>query len=145
MKFKNTRWAEQLNRLSELEDGWLDGDDGTAISDQALTVADKILHALDSPTLSAPGLFASVEEGGGISMGWVDYRNMRTTGDFNSVTCHLTNDCGNYDIAILEHRPEAGMASHPDSFQDTNLETTSFEEALEFLRNNLERLGFYSA
>lgn len=144
MKFENTKWAKRLTELSELEDGWYDGE-GKAISEEAMNTADKILHTLNiEGTLSIPGIFPSLEEGDGLGLEWSDYKQLRKTGDFHQISCYLTNDCSNYDIFILERRDTSKEIS-VNNLKDTSLETTSYEEAITFLRENLERLGFYSS
>lgn len=137
MTFENTKWAERLNYLATLEDGWYDGNE-KAISQKALQNADKVLNELDSDTFCVPGLFPSLEEGDGIALEWVNSKRSRETGDFRDfikASLYISNE-GSYDLSILDH--------WKDSAEDTNLETKSYDEALTFLRSHLTRLGFYT-
>lgn len=134
MKFENTKWAERLNYLAELEDGWYDGNE-KAISVKALQNADRILHELDSDTFYVPSLFPSLEEGDGIALEWANYKQFHETGSFSQASLYITNE-GNYDFFILDH----GRSD----IKDTSLETESYEEALAFLQRHLTRLGFYT-
>lgn len=141
MKFTDTKWAERLTYLSELEDGWYDNDDGEAISENALATTDRLLRELDTESFVVPGLFPSIDEGYGISIEWIDYGQLGETGGFSQITCHLANDCDNYDIFILE-RCNINEELSPRNLKDTSLETASFDEAILFLRTTLKRLGF---
>lgn len=139
MNYTGTKWAERLNYLSTIEDGWYDGV-GEAINSKVLDEANALLSSLDSPTFHVPALFPLLNDSdedefvdeGGISMEWV--QRDATLDDRYHITLQISNRFA-YEVYVFN------LANHEMNF----LETKSVEDATKFLEENLIRVGFVSA
>ena len=138
MNYTGTKWAERLNYLSTIEDGWYDGV-GEAINPKVLDEANVLLSSLDSPNFHVPALFPLLNDSdedefvdeGGISMEWVQRDS--TLDDRYHITLQISNRFA-YEVYAFN------LANHEMSF----LETKSGEDATKFLEKNLIRTGFIS-
>lgn len=140
MTYTGTKWAERLNYLAEVEDGWYDGE-GEAIKPEVLDIANTILNSLDSPTFHVPALFPLLDNDadedeflieGGILMEWVERGN--SPHHRYHVSLQISNSF-TYEIYVFN------LANHEMVF----LETESVDDANKFLKENLIRVGFVSA
>lgn len=140
MTYSGTKWAERLNYLAEVEDGWYDGE-GEAIKPDVLDIANTILDSLDSSTFHVPALFPLLDNDadgdeflieGGILMEWVERSN--NPNHRYHISLQISNSF-TYEIYVFN------LANHEMVF----LETESVDEANEFLRKNLIRVGFASS
>jgi hypothetical protein len=127
MTYTDTKWAERLNYLAEIEPGWYDGE-GETIKPEVLDQANSILHSLDSPTFNVPAMFPLLSEEtaeGGITMEWAERHQP------HHLNLQISNNFA-YEVYVfnLETR-DASL-----------LETNSLEEAMSLLRENLIRVGF---
>lgn len=121
MHYSGTRWAERLNYLAEIEDGWYEGY-GEAIPETALNKADEVLHLLaTSPNFHVPGIYPLLEDGI-VGMEWSE------VGQPHFVSFGFTKDL-TYEIFSMNSE------GHPDD--DILIETRSFEEAMNILRECL--------
>lgn len=131
MTYTDTKWAERLNYLAAVEDGWYDGE-GEAINPDVLNIANTILSSLDSITFHLPALFPLLGDDtneGGILMEWVE-RGTNPNHRYH-INFEITNSFV-YEVYVFN------LANHEMAF----LETESVAEANEFLRTNLIRVGF---
>lgn len=131
MTYTDTKWAERLNYLATVEDGWYDGE-GEAINPDVLNIANTILSSLDSTTFHLPALFPLLGDDtneGGILMEWVERGN--NPNHRYHINFEITNSFV-YEVYVFN------LANHEMAF----LETESVDEANEFLRTNLIRVGF---
>jgi hypothetical protein len=131
MTYTDTKWAERLNYLAAVEDGWYDGE-GEAINPDVLNIANTILSSLDSATFHLPALFPLLGDDtneGGILMEWVERGN--NPNHRYHINLEITNSFV-YEVYVFN------LANHEMAF----LETESVDEANEFLRTNLIRVGF---
>lgn len=123
MTYSNSKWAERLNYLATIEPGWYEGY-GEAVTPEALAKADDILRVLDSPNFNVPGIYPMVEDGV-VAMEWSDVSNGYL------VTIELFTNNFAYEIYLIN--TEGKMED------DRSLDTNSFEEAIEFLRDCLQQ------
>lgn len=138
MIYSGTKWAERLNFLAKIEDGWYDGD-GEAINANVLEEANMLLNSLDSPTFHVPALFPLLNDSdeeefvdeGGISMEWVQ-RDIAAEDRYH-ITLQISNRFA-YEIYVFN------LVNHEMHF----METDSFDEASMFLKEHLVRVGFVS-
>lgn len=129
MTYTGTKWAERLNYLAEIEDGWYDGE-GESVSLEVLDQADSILRALDSPDFNVPAMFPLLQDDidkGGIAMEW----SMKQSPHL--LNLQISNSLS-YEIFWLNF----------ETRDYSLLEIDSFDEAMQTLRENLIRCGFAS-
>jgi hypothetical protein len=124
MSYSGTKWAERLNYLATIEDGWYEGW-GEAVPPEALDKANEILHLLDSPNFHVPGIFPLVEEGI-IGMEWSERDHDCL------VSLQFTKDF-TYEVYSMNTK------QHMDD--DVLVETDSFEDAMKLLRECLTKAG----
>lgn len=62
-------WRERIQELSELEDGWHDGDDGVKLDPNVVTVVTGLVGKAESDGLTVPAIFPMLDEPG-MSLVW---------------------------------------------------------------------------
>lgn len=134
MTYTGTKWAERLNYLAAVEDGWYDGE-GEAIKPEVLDQANNILHSLDSAIFNVPAMFPLLDNDadedeflieGGIIMEWSKAHHPH----------HLSLQISNnftYEVYVIDFSKKEAT---------TSLETASYDEALHLLSQHLIRVGF---
>lgn len=130
MIFTNTPWADRLNELTTLEDGWYWDNDGKAINPFTLASAHIILYTcveLDKPI---PSIFPAIDEGYGIMLEWHN-RFLK-----QALHLQITNDV-KYDIYFID-------ISLPFTNENSyhGLETESMSEAIQFMTKYLNKFDF---
>lgn len=137
MTYTGTKWAERLNYLAAVEDGWYDGE-GEAIKPEVLDQANDILNSLDSANFNVPAMFPLLDNDadedeflieGGIIMEWVERSD--NPNHIYHISLQISNSF-TYEIYAFN------LANREMDF----LETESIDDANEFLRKNLIRVGF---
>jgi hypothetical protein len=123
MTYTGTKWADRLNYLATIEDGWYWKGEGEAVLPATLDRADEILRLLDSPNFNVPGIYAMVEDGG-IGMEWAEI------GQPHLVSIEFNKNFA-YEVFAMD--------STGAIVDDILLETNSFEEAMEMLRECLTK------
>lgn len=128
MTYSGTAWADRLNYLAAIEDGWYWYGDGEAVSPEALDKADEILKELSDAGCPVPAMFPSLEEGFGMVMEWTN-RELK-----QHLTLEITNDLKfeAYYINI-----EAKTAKY-----DTDVTTGSSAEVIDFIVKSMKHLAF---
>lgn len=139
MIYGGTKWAERLNYLSTVEDGWYEGT-GEAIHSNVLKEAETVLTSLDALGLQVPALFPLLNDSdeeefvdeGGILMEWTRVDDLKE--DRYHISFQISNSL-TYEVYIFS------LTNREMNF----LESKSGNEAKIFLQENLSRLGFVSA
>lgn len=127
MSYSGTKWAERLNYLATIEDGWYEKDWGNALKPEELDKANEILHLLDSPNFHVPGIYPLLGEEGVIGMEWTEKDHPYM------VSFHFTEDF-KYEVFSMNSE------GHPnDDILVEDIE--SLEEAMELLRTCLTKAG----
>jgi hypothetical protein len=127
MTYADTKWAERLNYLAEIEDGWYDGE-GESINPEVLDQANDILKSLDSPNFNVPAMFPLLGEDeveGGIIMEWAERHRP------HHLNLQISNNFA-YEVYVFNLETRESMG----------LETDSCEEAVQILTEHLIRVGF---
>lgn len=128
MTYTDTKWAERLNYLAAVEDGWYEGE-GEAIKPEVLDKANDILNSLDSAAFNIPAMFPLLDEDtseGGITMEWAKAHYP------HHLSIQISNSFA-YEVYVFDFRTREATLS---------LETDSFEEAMNLLSESLIRVGF---
>lgn len=127
MTYTGTKWAERLNYLAAVEDGWYDGE-GEALKPNVLDQANDILLSLDSEAFHVPAMFPLLHEDteeGGIMMEWAKVNHP------HHLNLQISNSFA-YEVWVF----------NLETRDSSLLETESLDEALKLLTENLIRVGF---
>lgn len=127
MIYEGTKWADRLNYLATVEDGWFDGQ-GDAVSPEVLDKTNQILNSISTFQAHLPALFPLMDDEtdeGGISMEWPGLQSSY------SISLQITNRLKYW---IFIHNRETRKT--------TSLETHSFADAYQLLRDSLLETNF---